>query len=235
MSDVAWARVALFLVLGTLTIWTARKHPVPRAELARRLPRCVLGLAFFGIGIAFFFASTLGTAPWDVLHGGLARITGLPTGVIINLVGIGILPLWIPLKERVGLGTVLNTLEIGVVVDLVKPLLPQPQNIVVKVVFALIGLVVIAVGSGLYIGSGLGTGPRDGLMMGLKRLGLSVRMARTLIEVVTLSLGFMLGGKVGVGTLLFLLGIGPLVQITLKQFSLPALSGGISSVVEAPA
>ncbi len=230
MSDVAWARIALIVVLGSLTIWTSRNHPVPRGELIRRLPRCLLGLACFGVGIAFFFASTLGTAPWDVLHSGLAKSTGLPTGIIINLVGLAILPLWFPLKERVGLGTVLNTLEIGVVVDLVRPWLPHPHLLVVKVVFALIGLVVIAIGSGLYIGSGLGTGPRDGLMMGLKRLGLSVRMARTLIEITTLSLGILLGGKIGIGTVLFLVGIGPLVQITLKRFALPPLESLVDAV-----
>jgi uncharacterized membrane protein YczE len=223
VTDASLARIALIAVLGSLTIWTLLRHPVPLLELKRRLPRCIAGLACFGIGISFFFSSTLGTGPWDVLHGGLARRTGLPTGVIINLLGIALLPIWIPLKERVGLGTVLNALVIGFVVDLVKPRLFHPTNLVIRVAFAVIGLFVIALGSGLYIGSGLGAGPRDGLMMGLKRLGMSVRTARTVIEAATLGIGWLLGGKIGFGTVLFLVGIGPLVQYSLKKLTLPPL------------
>jgi uncharacterized membrane protein YczE len=189
----------------------------------RRLPRCLAGLACFGIGIAFFFASTLGTGPWDVLHGGLANKLNLPVGVVINLVGLAVLPLWFPLKEPIGLGTALNALEIGFVLDIVKPLLPVPHNIVMRVVFAFVGLFVIALGSALYLGSGLGSGPRDGLMMGLNRLGLSIRMARTLIEAVTCGLGVLLGGKVGWGTVIFLVGIGPVVQFLMPHFKLPPL------------
>ncbi len=228
MSSATIARIVLILVLGSLAIWSIRTDPIPKAELIRRLPRCIVGLACFGIGIAFFFASNVGTGPWDVLHGGLAAKTGLPPGVIINIVGIAILPLWIPLKERVGLGTVLNALEIGLVLDVVKPNLHTPNNIVARVLFAVIGLVVIAIGSGLYIGSGLGAGPRDGIMMGLKRLGLSVRVARTLVEIFTLAIGWLLGGKIGFGTILFLVGIGPLVQITLKRFTLPPITSPIT-------
>ncbi len=224
MSVTALGRLLLVAVLGSLTVWTLIKHPVSRVELQRRIPRCIAGLACFGIGIAFFFASRLGTGPWDVLHGGIAQRTNLPPGFVINLVGLVILPLWIPLKERVGLGTVLNALEIGIVLDLVKPLIPEPDNLAMRVLFSIIGLVIIALGSGLYIGSGLGAGPRDGVMMGLKRLGLSVRMARTLIEAATLLIGWLLGGKVGFGTVLFMLGIGPLVQFMLHHLTLPPIA-----------
>jgi uncharacterized membrane protein YczE len=221
MNAVTATRIALVVVVGALAVWALRRNPVSASDLKLRLPRCIAGLACFGIGIACFFASGLGTGPWDVLHRGLSSKIGLPTGVVINLVGFAILPLWIPLKQEIGLGTVLNTLQIGLVVDVVKPLLPDSDHLLVRSLFAVSGLVIIAIGSGLYIGSGLGAGPRDGIMMGLKRLGLSVRAARTLIEAVTLTIGWLLGGKVGLGTVLFLVGIGPLVQISLKRLSLP--------------
>jgi uncharacterized membrane protein YczE len=230
MSSTTLCRIVVVAVISALTIVGLRRDPIPSRELVRRLPACLAGLACFGIGIAFFFASRLGTGPWDVLHAGLAKRLGLPVGVVINLVGLAILPLWVPLKEPIGLGTALNTLEIGFVVDLVRPHLTMPTNTVVKLSFAVIGVVVIALGSGLYLGSGLGSGPRDGLMMGLNRLGLSIRAARTLIEILTLAVGWVLGGKIGVGTVIFLVGIGPLVQIFLPRLRQPPLLKRSSSV-----
>jgi uncharacterized membrane protein YczE len=223
LSSVGIARIFLVTILGSLTVWSLKNHPIPRSELARRLPRCIVGLACFGFGITLFVKAGLGLGPWDVFHGGLANKLDLPIGLVVNLIGVIILPLWIPLKERVGLGTVLNTLEIGVVLDLTSPLVSPPSNIAVRWIFVLVGLLIIAIGSGLYIGSGLGAGPRDGVMMGLRRFGLSVRVARTLIEVTTMILGFLLGGKLGVATALFMVGIGPLVQIALRYLSLPPL------------
>ncbi len=216
-------RAVVIVIISVLTIVRLRRDPIPRRELVRRLPRCIAGLACFGIGIGLFFSARLGVGPWDVLHGGLATRLNLPVGVVINLVGLAILPLWIPLKEPIGLGTALNALEIGLVLDLVGPHLPIPDVFAERVAFALAGVVVIAVGSGLYLGSGLGSGPRDGLMMGLNRLGLSIRSARTVIEIATLGVGWALGGKVGLGTVIFLLGIGPLVQIFLPRLRLPPL------------
>lgn len=213
--------VAVLAALATVSLY---RYPVPLHELRRRLPRCVSGLALFGIGVSLFFASHLGTGPWDVLHAGIAKRTGLDVGLVNNLVGIAILPLWIPLRERVGIGTVLNALEIGLVVDFVKPRLPDVSSLALRLAYAVGGLVAISVASGLYIGAGLGTGPRDGIMIGLKRLGISVRAARTLIEIITLVLGLALGGAVGFGTALFLVGIGPLVQIALKRLALPPLT-----------
>ena len=231
MSSTTFWRVVVIAVISALTVYRLRRDPIAPRELIRRLPRCLVGLSFFGIGIAFFFAARLGTGPWDVLHAGLAKRLNLPVGVVINLVGLAILPLWLPLKEPIGLGTALNTLEIGFVVDLVRPHLPMPTAMGVRVTFAVIGVVVIALGSGLYLGSGLGSGPRDGLMMGLNRLGLSIRSARTVVEIVTLGVGFALGGKLGAGTVIFLVGIGPLVQLFLPRLRLPPL---ISRRVAAP-
>jgi uncharacterized membrane protein YczE len=224
MSGPTIARIALIVVLGALAADSLRKAPVSAVELRRRVPRCVFGLALFGIGIAFQFASGLGTGPWDVLHSGLATITGWKVGLVLNLVGLAILPLWIPLKQRIGLGTVLNTLEIGLVLDLARPYISQPDPMVLRVLCSAAGVVIIAIGSGFYIGSGLGAGPRDGIMMGLKRLGLSVRAARTVVEITTVVIGLLLGGKVGFGTVLFLVGIGPCVQFFLERLTLPALS-----------
>ena len=222
------------LLVG-LAAWQWRMAPVTSAELRRRVPQCVLGLVCFGIGISLFFAGDLGTGPWDVFHSGVAKVTGLPVGVVINLVGLAILPLWIPLKEKIGLGTVLNAILIGMVVDISKPRFGVSHNLGLRVVCVLAGVLVIGVGSGLYIGSGLGTGPRDGIMMGLSRMKLSVRTARTLVEAVTLALGFVLGGKVGFGTIAFLVLIGPIVQVAIPRFSLPPLSLPQSPPLPVPA
>jgi uncharacterized membrane protein YczE len=127
--------------------------------------------------------------------------------------------LWIPLRLRPGLGTILNAVEIGLVENVAQDLIPEPKSIVVRALFMFIGLVIIAAGSGLYIGAEFGSGPRDGLMLGLnKRFGISVRLARTTVEVVVMLIGIALGGHIGLGTFVFALGIGPMVQITLRLF-----------------
>ena len=175
----------------------------------------------FGVGIGLILEAHLGAAPWDVFHQGVADKTGMSVGNVIILTGLVLLVLWIPLRQRPGVGTLLNALEIGVVVDIVMPLIPDADALVVRVAYLVTGLLVIAIGSGLYIGSGLGPGPRDGLMMGLKERGISVRVARTGIELTVLVLGVLLGGTVGIGTVAFTFGIGPLVQIFLPRFALP--------------
>jgi uncharacterized membrane protein YczE len=177
-----------------------------------RIARCVLGLAVFGLGIALIIDAHLGAAPWDVFHTGVSELTGLPVGTVIVITGLALLLLWIPLRETPGLGTLLNAVEIGLVVDLVLPLVPEPDLLVARLAMMLTGVVVIAIGSGLYIGAGLGPGPRDGLMTGLARRGISVRVARTGIEVIVLAVGLALGGLAGLGTAVFALAIGPLVQ-----------------------
>lgn len=191
------------------------------ADWGIRLSRCIAGLALFGIGIALILEAHLGAAPWDVFHQGVAAKTGISVGNVIILTGLLLLLLWIPLRQRPGVGTLLNALEIGFSVDLVMPLIPGTDLLVVRFAYLVAGLLVIAIGSGLYIGSGLGPGPRDGLMMGLKERGISVRVARTAIELSVLVLGLLLGGKVGIGTVAFTFGIGPLVQVFLPRFALP--------------
>ena len=177
----------------------------------------MVGLAVFGVGIALLIAARLGAAPWDVFHTGVSELTGLPVGQVTIITGVVLLMLWIPLGETMGLGTSLNAIEIGLVVDLVLPMLPEPELLVARTPMMFGGVVMTAIGSGLYIGAGLGPGPRDGLMTGLAKRGLSIRFARTAIEVTVLVIGIALGGAIGIGTAVFALGIGPLVQFFLPR------------------
>jgi len=183
-----------------------------------RLARCVSGLACFGLGITLFLQSHLGPPPWDVFHKGVSEKTDLSIGVVIIGTGVLLLLFWIPLRQRPDIGTILNAIEIGIVVNLTKTFVGEPDNVLVRFSMLLAGLVVIAFGSALYIGAGLGPGPRDGLMMGLAERGVSVRLARTTLEIIVVIAGVLLGGSVGVGTVVFAIGIGPLVQWLLPRF-----------------
>ena len=194
--------------------------PLPKDRLGQRVARCVAGLTLFGFGISCFLTSDLGVAPWDVLHQGLEKKTGIPIGIIIEITGVFILLLWIPLRERMGLGTLLNAIQIGLVVFLIDDHLPHTDLLVPRLGYMLLGLLSIAVGSGFYIGAGLGSGPRDGLMLGIAKHGISVRVARTAIELTVLAAGIALGGTIGIGTVAFTFGIGPLVQIFLPRMRL---------------
>ncbi len=194
--------------------------PLPDDRLGQRIGRCVAGLVLFGFGISCFLTAELGVAPWDVFHQGLERKTGIPIGIIIEITGVFILLLWIPLRERMGLGTLLNAILIGLVVFLIDDHLPHTDVMVLRVGYMLLGLLSIGIGSGFYIGAGLGSGPRDGLMLGLSKRGISVRFARTAIEITVLLAGIALGGTIGVGTVAFTFGIGPLVQIFLPRMRL---------------
>jgi len=185
-----------------------------------RIARCVAGLALFGVGIALIIDADLGAAPWDVFHTGVSDLTGLGVGTVIILTGAALLLLWIPLRETPGLGTVLNAVEIGLVVDLVLPLVPEPDELVARLAMMLAGVVIIGIGSAAYIGAGLGPGPRDGLMTGIARRGVSIRAARTGIELTVLLIGVALGGAIGLGTAVFAFGIGPLVQLFLPALTM---------------
>jgi len=190
-----------------------------RERFPERLARCVLGLAGFGTGIAFFVESNIGVPPWDVFHQGVSERTGLGLGTVLIIVAFFVLLLWIPLRLRPGIGTILNAIQIGLVENVMQDRLPTPDNLIVKVLFMVLGMLCIAAGSGLYIGAELGSGPRDGLMLGLNaRYGISVRLARTTVEVSVMIIGIFLGGSIGLGTFVFAFGIGPLVQVTLSLF-----------------
>ncbi len=188
---------------------------------APRLPTLIVGLVLFGFGIAMMVEAGLGLGPWEALHQVIARLTGIEIGTVSILLGIPILALWWPLGERPGIGTVINVLLIGSSTNVGIALLPTPDEGALAVRLALMagGVVVIAIGSGIYLATNLGPGPRDGLMTGVhRRFGWSIRRARTAVELTVLAIGWALGGTVGLGTVVFALGIGPLVQIALRAF-----------------
>lgn len=194
-------------------------------RLPHRLPRLFLGLALFGVSVALMIRANLGVDSWDVLHQGLARHLGLPVGWVVNGVGAVVLLLWWPLRQRPGIGTVANVIVVGFVADAVLAVLAPPQWLPARVAMLLLAIVLNAVATGLYIGAGLGPGPRDGLMTGLAARGHSIRITRTAIELSVLTLGWLLGGTVGIGTLLFAVTIGPLVHHLLPKLALPAPAG----------
>jgi uncharacterized membrane protein YczE len=189
-----------------------------RVSFPERIVRCITGLFLFGLGITFFIRAQLGLAPWDVFHKGLSEKLDVPIGNVIIGVGVLLLLLWIPLRQRPGLGTILNAIEIGLVVNLTKPIIGEPGNIAGRLGLMVAGLLIVALGSAIYIGAGLGPGPRDGLMLGLSERGISIRLARTCVEITVLIAGVALGGPVGLGTIAFTFGIGPLVQRFLPRF-----------------
>jgi uncharacterized membrane protein YczE len=192
----------------------------PTDELVRRLPRLFGGLVLFGVGIALMVRADLGLAPWDVLHQGVASRTGLAIGTVTILTGVVVLALWLPLRERMGIGTVANALVIGLVVNATLAVVEAPDPLWARVAFLVVGIFLFGPGSGLYIGAGLGPGPRDGLMTGLARRGRSVRVVRTGIELTALAVGAALGGTVGIGTVLFALTVGPNVHWFLERMTL---------------
>ena len=188
--------------------------------MARRLPRLVLGLLLCGTGVALMIDADLGLAPWDVLHQGISKHSGIAIGTVAIIVGFAVLLMWIPLRERYGYGTLLNVVLIGLTIDVLLAVLPDHPPMAVRVTFLLVGTSLFGPGSGFYIGAGMGPGPRDGLMTALAARGYSVRMVRTVLEVSVLVIGFVLGGSVGVGTLLFAFTIGPNVHYWLDRLTL---------------
>jgi uncharacterized membrane protein YczE len=195
---------------------------VPRGQRVTRLSRLLVGLVACGFGLSLMINANLGLSPWDVLHQGISERTGIPIGTVVILVGFALLLVWIPLRERPGIGTIANAVLIGLTVNLTLMWLPEPDLLWQQIVFVTVGAFLFGPGSGLYIGAGLGPGPRDGLMTGIARRGPSVRRVRTLIELSALSVGFLLGGTVGIGTVLFALTIGPNVQFFLERWTLRA-------------
>jgi uncharacterized membrane protein YczE len=200
-------------------------------RLARRTSQLFAGLILYGVGMALMVESRLGLTSWDVFHQGLSQVTGLSFGLVVILLGIPILLLWIPLRQRPGFGTVANLLVIGFVVDAALAVIPDAP-LWVRAVYLISGILVIGMGTGLYIGARMGPGPRDGLMTGIvaRFPRLSIRLVRTVLELTVLGLGWLLGGTVGLGTLAFALAIGPLAQLFIPMFTVPARDGEPASV-----
>ncbi|MBL5884636.1 membrane protein YczE [Lelliottia aquatilis] len=187
--------------------------------MLRRLLQLYVGLSFYGLSTAMFVRADLGADPWNVFHLGVARLLAMDIGTVMILTGALVLLFWIPLRQRPGLGTISNVLVIGLAADAALSLLPEMSSLVARSVLLISAVVVNALATGMYIGAGFGSGPRDGLMTGINaRTGWSVRSVRTAIEVTVLLIGCVLGGTFGVGTVLYALTIGPLIQICLPWF-----------------
>jgi uncharacterized membrane protein YczE len=179
----------------------------------RRLPQLLGGLTLYGVSMGLMIRANLGLDPWDVLHQALSERTGLTFGLVTAIVGALVLLCWIPLRQRPGIGTVANIVVIAIAVDLTLAVMTQPSSLVVRIGLMVGAVVLNGLASAAYIGVRLGSGPRDGLMTGFAaRTGLSIRLVRTAIELTVLATGWLLGGTVGVGTVVYALAIGPLTQ-----------------------
>ncbi|WP_328947759.1 hypothetical protein OG778_02355 [Streptomyces sp. NBC_00184] len=195
---------------------------VPRgAHLTRRLIQLYAGLALYGASSALLVVAGLGLEPWGVLHQGLAEHTGISIGAVSIIIGAIVLLLWIPLRQRPGLGTVSNVFAVGLAMDGTLALVPEVHGLVARAGVMVAGIVLNGVATGLYIAARFGPGPRDGLMTGLhRRTGRSIRFVRTAIEIAVVVTGFLLGGSLGAGTVLYALAIGPLAQFFLRFFTI---------------
>ena len=189
--------------------------PPPRL---RRLTQLFAGLVLYGFSDALMLLAGLGVDPWDVFHQGLSRRFGLGVGTWAIIVGLVVLALWIPLRQRPGFGTVSNVIVVGSVIDLCLATMPAPHGLASRTVVLLAGVFLNGVATGAYIGAGLGPGPRDGLMTGLAARGHSIRVVRTALELTVLVSGWLLGGTVGIGTVVYALAIGPLAHIFIPLF-----------------
>lgn len=191
-----------------------------RKRLTRRLVQLYIGLLIYGFSSALQVRAGLGLDPWDVLHQGISRHTGLAIGTIVIIVGAVVLLGWIPLRQRPGLGTISNVVLIGVSMNLSLMWLPHLHELAARIGMLIAGIVLCGVATGMYIGAHFGPGPRDGLMTGIARTSSrSIRLVRTGIEVTVLITGWILGGTVGIGTVMFAVAIGPLAQIFMPMFA----------------
>lgn len=178
-----------------------------------------VGLCLFGFAISFYIRGAVGVGPWDVFALGVVRQTGLSFGLVTVMISFGVLLLWIPLKQRLGIATLANAVLVGIAADIGLHLIPEVDHLAVRIAFVAIGMVMLAFASGVYLGADFGAGPRDGLMNGLRRVtGWPIWVVRSLIEGGALAIGWVLGGPVGIGTVIFAFGIGPLIGVFLPAF-----------------
>ena len=190
------------------------------ALTSRKLLQVFLGTTLIGTGVALNFSSQLGLGPWGVFHEGISLNTTLSFGSAIIASGVFVTLLWIPLKQRPGIATFVDIFWIGTVADLVIGLDLDPESLLLKWIFVFIGIICIGSGTAIYVGADMGSGPRDGVMVGLESKGLKIGMARNIIEVTALALGWLLGGTVGLSSVVIAISIGPVVQIVIPYFDL---------------
>ncbi len=201
--------------------------------MARRLIQLYIGLILYGVSAAMYVRADLGADPWNVFHLGVARIFSLNLGVVMIGVGALVLLLWIPLRTRPGIGTISNVIVLGLAADAALALMPPVESLALRIGLLITALIVNGLATGMYIGAGLGAGPRDGLMTGIHaRTGWSIRSIRTSIEVTVLTLGWLMGGAFGIGTVLYALVIGPLIQFFLPWFKITAAKKPLPAAVE---
>ncbi|HEX4502852.1 MAG TPA: hypothetical protein VH187_17080 [Scandinavium sp.] len=187
--------------------------------MLRRLLQLYVGLCLYGVSTAMFVHANLGADPWNVFHLGVGKVFALDIGTVMIITGALVLLLWIPIRQRPGLGTISNVIVIGLAANATMAILFTPESLVMKSVLMIAAVILNALATGMYIGAGFGPGPRDGLMTGIHaRTGWSVRVIRTCIELTVLVIGYLLGGSVGIGTLVYALAIGPLIQLCLPWF-----------------
>jgi uncharacterized membrane protein YczE len=196
---------------------------VEYVDMARRLLQLYAGLALYGLSMALQVRATLGLGPWDVFHDGVAQLTGLSFGTVVVLTSVGVLLAWFPLRQKPGLGTVSNVLLVGVFADIGLAMFPEGGTLPVRITMLTAGVVLNGVAGAAYLGARLGPGARDGLMTGfVRKTGMSVGVVRTALELGVLAVGAALGGSVGLGTILYALSIGPLLQLMLPSFTVRA-------------
>ena len=201
-------------------------------RLPRRLVQLYTGLLLYGVSTGLMVPAGLGLSPWDVFHQGVSGRTGLTMGTVAIIASVAVLLLWIPLRERPGLGTLSNVVLVGLALDATLAVVPELRTLAVRIPVLLVAVVLNGAATGMYLSARFGSGPRDGLMTGLHRVtGRSVRLVRTAIEATVLAAGFLLGGTVGVGTALYALAIGPLSQVFLRVFAVPLPDGERTVVV----
>ena len=197
--------------------------------LARRLLQLYLGLALYGASAGLIILSALGNDPWDVLHQGLSRQTGIGTGIWVCIAGALVMLLWIPLRQRPGLGTLSNVVVVGLVLELCLAAFEPAEDPAARWTLLLSGVLLNGMATGLYIGARFGPGPRDGLMTGLAARGMSLRAVRTGIELTVLAAGIALGGTAGVGTVIYALAIGPLAHVFVPAFTIAPTRAAVAA------
>jgi uncharacterized membrane protein YczE len=194
--------------------------PLPADRRVRRFSQLLVGLVLYGVTMGLMVRATLGLDPWDVFHQGIASRVPLSYGTVITCVSVIVLLLWIPLRQRPGIGTICNALIVGWTTDATLAVVPTAHLLWVRIALLVVSVVGNALAGALYIGAGLGPGPRDGLMTGLAARGVgSIRVVRTAIELTVLAIGWLLGGTVGIGTVVYALGIGPMLHVLLPRLS----------------